>query len=273
MFQIDNSLPKISCLLVTAKSRIEYFQRSFQCYLDQTYPNRELVIVNEGPFEYQQQIKSVVGDRDDVRFVFLDGYYTLGALRNISIILSNGDLFVQWDDDDFNMPERLMTQYSFLSKHPDARVCYLTDQLHYYFPTKELYWENWERFLSGNIQEFSLIPGTIMAYKKDFCFRYPSSGTFASAGEDSILARDLCEQGKVVLLRDKGYLHVYSFHGKNVWDIQHHKIISERRSMSISHMLKNRNKISQTLKHLRLSDKINVFGSDGFAFIYEESNC
>lgn len=271
MFQIDHSLPKISCLLVTAKDRIEYFKRSFQCYLEQTYPNRELVIVNEGPIEYQKEIKSVVGNRDDVNFVFLNGYYTLGALRNISIILSRGDLFVQWDDDDFNMPERLITQYSFLSKHPDALVCYFTDQLHYYFPTQELYWENWERFLSGNIQEFSLIPGTIMAYKKGFNFRYPSVGSIASAGEDSILAHDLCVEGKVVLLRDKGYLHVYSFHGKNVWDFEHHRIISKRRSMSISHMLKNRNKISRTLKHLCLSEQIGVFGNDGFAFDYEES--
>lgn len=273
MFQIDQSLPKISCLLVTANGRLEYFKRSFHCYLEQTYPNRELVIVNEFSKEYQENIRSIVGDRTDVRFVFLDGKYTLGALRNISMALCHGDVFVQWDDDDFNMPERLMTQYSYLAKHPEARVCYLTDQLHYYFPTQELYWENWERFLSGNIQEFSLIPGTLMAYKKGFSARYPSAGTFASAGEDSILAHDLCEQGKVILLRDKGYLHVYSYHGKNVWDIEHHRVISKHRSVSSSHMLKNRNKINQTLKHLKLADKINIFGSDGVAYLYEEKIC
>lgn len=273
MFQIDHCLPKISCLLVTAKGRIEYFRRSFQCYLDQTYPNRELVIVNEGPFEYQQQIKSIVGNRDDVRFVFLDGYYTLGALRNISIALCHGDLFVQWDDDDFNMPDRLRTQYAYLYKHPNARVCYLTDQLHYYFPTQELYWNNWEWFLSGNVQEFSLIPGTIMAYKSGFDVRYPSAGHFASAGEDSVLAHNLCEQGKVILLRDKGYLHVYSFHGNNVWDIEHHRVISKHRSVPVPYLLKNRNRINETLKHLKLAEKISVFGREGIAFVYEEKFC
>ena len=273
MIQVEKPLPKISCLLVTAKNRFDYFARSYQCYCDQTYSNRELVIVNEGPSEYQQQIKDHVGERADVRFVFLDGYYTLGALRNISIALCHGDVFVQWDDDDFNMPERLVVQYGFLSKHPNAKVCYLTDQLHYYFPTQKLYWENWERFLSGNIKEFSLIPGTLMAYKKDFIAKYPSAGNFASAGEDSILAHDLCEDSNVILLRDKGYLHVYSFHGKNVYDIEHHQGISKHRSVSVPFMLENRKKINETLSHLRLAPKIECRGRDGFAFLYEESQC
>ena len=100
-------LPKISCLLVTARDRFEYFERSVRCYDDQTYPNRELVVVNEGPKSYQEQIADHLKDRSDVKLVFLDGKYTLGALRNISISICNGDLFVQWDDDDFNTPERL----------------------------------------------------------------------------------------------------------------------------------------------------------------------
>jgi len=272
MFHIDRPYPKISCLLVTANGRIEYFRRSFQCYLNQTYPNRELVIVNEGSLQYQQQIRECVGQREDVRFIFLDGKYTLGALRNISIALCHGDLFVQWDDDDFNMPERLATQYAYLSKHTNARVCYLTDQLHYYFPTQQLYWENWEHFLSGQVQEFSLIPGTIMAYKEGFPARYPSAGTFASAGEDSVLAHQLCEKTEVILLRDKGYLHVYSFHGKNVWDIQHHQVISTHRSMTIPFMIKHRNRICRTLDHLQLADKITVMGREGLAFLYERES-
>ncbi|MGI9570307.1 MAG: glycosyltransferase family A protein [Desulfobulbia bacterium] len=272
-FQIDKPLPKISSLLVTAGGRYDYFKRSYQCWLDQTYPNRELVIVNEGPVEYQQQIKELIGDRPDVKYIFLDGYYTLGALRNISIALCSGEIFVQWDDDDFNMPDRLAVQYAFLSKHLEAKVCYLTDQLHYYFTTQHLYWNNWERFLSGELIEFSLIPGTIMAYKEGFEFRYPSSGIHASAGEDSILAHDLCEESKVILLRDKGFLHVYSFHGKNVWDVEHHQGISRLRSLGVSHMIKNRSNITRTLDQLKLSDRVEVYGRDGLAFVYEEESC
>lgn len=181
------SLPKISCLLiVTNKWRFTYLLRSLQCYLDQSYPNRELLIVNEGPSEYQNQIQSHIDSlgRTDIRCVWLDGYYTLGALRNISMALCTGDIFCQWDDDDFCAPQRLSTQYSWLNKR-NAKVCYLSDQLHYYFPTKELFWDNWAKYQSANYKQCSLVPGTIMAYR-DVGVRYPSAGKFCSAGEDSV---------------------------------------------------------------------------------------
>lgn len=268
---IKRSYLKISCLLVTANDRFEYFERSFKCYCDQTYPNRELVIVNEGSKEYQEKIAEHVSGRDDVRLVFLDEDYCLGALRNISIALCHGDIFVQWDDDDFNAPERLMVQYNYLRRKPKARVCYMTDQLHYYFDAKTLFWNDWWRIHSGGWKKFGLIPGTIMAYKEGFPYRYPSSGEHASAGEDSVLAYDLCEthDEQVVLLEDIGHLHVYSFHGKNVWDIRHHMNISMVRGVQAFYLIENRDKITRTLDYLKLSDEIKVMGKDGLAFIYE----
>lgn len=264
------SLPKISCLLVTAANRIDHFQRSFRCYCEQTYPNRELVIVNEGPSTYQTEITALVSGRPDVRLIFLDGRYTLGALRNISIALAHGDLFVQWDDDDFNTPERLSVQYNYLSKHPAKRVCYLSDQLHYYFPTKQLFWENWAKFHSGNRVCFSLIPGTLMAGLKDFSFRYPAAGQWASAGEDSSLAGQIIQQNEddILLLPDTGYMQVYSYHGKNVWDVEHHTKISHERAMPVDHMLRYRLRLCETLDYLRFDGPISVMGREGLAFVY-----
>jgi glycosyltransferase involved in cell wall biosynthesis len=110
MINVDGKPPKISCLMVTANGRFETFIRAARCYADQTYPNRELVVVNEGTKEYQRQIAEHLAGRDDVRLIFLDGKYTLGGLRNIAIRLCQGPLFCQWDDDDFNSPERLALQ-------------------------------------------------------------------------------------------------------------------------------------------------------------------
>ncbi len=262
--------PKISCLLVTANGRLDYLKRSIRCYFDQTYPNKELVIVNEGPKDYQEKIRAVIGDRDNVKYVFLDGYYTLGALRNISIALSQGEVFVQWDDDDFNSPERLSVQLNYLVKHPKAKACYFSDQLHYYFPTRCLFWENWGKFCSGGFKQFSLIPGTIMAWKSDFCTRYPSAGDCSSAGEDSVLAHRLCNNDEdVVLLSGFGHMQVYSYHGNNVWDIEHHMNISRERAMENTYVLKYRDRICQTIDYLRLDGLITVMGRDGIAFQHE----
>jgi len=270
--------PKISCLLVTAPGRFEFFKRSVKCYACQTYPNLELVVVNEGPKDYQKQIFEHLEKlgRSDTRTIFLDGFYTLGALRNISIALSRGDLFVQWDDDDFCTPDRLMVQFSHLFK-TNKKVCFLSDQLHYYFPTKQLFWESWKDYSSGGgHKKYSLIPGTILAYK-DFLYsrvRYPSAGSHASAGEDSVLTNALVDNfhDDVTLLGLQGYKHDYSFHGSNVWDFSHHSALGSCRSHYRDFILKYREKISKTLDFLELADTIQVMGRDGLAFIYSKKN-
>lgn len=262
--------PKISCLLVTANGRFEHFQRSVKCYFDQTYPNKELVVVNEGTKEYQRQISEHLSGRRDVRLIFLDGWYSLGALRNISISLSHGDIFVQWDDDDFNTPERLSVQSNFLRRNKKAKICYLSDQLHFYFDTKILFWESWSKFCSGGHLKYSLIPGTIMAWRDAFDYRYPSAGPWCSAGEDSVLAGDICkDEENIVLLENCGYMQVYSYHGKNVWDVEHHLKISKERAMESSYVLKNRARICETIDYLNLEGTIKVMGREGLAFTHE----
>lgn len=268
---IEKPLPLISCLMVTANGRFEHLKRSVQCYLDQIYPNKELVIVNEGSLEYQNQITQHIQtlNRTDIRTEFLCNQYTLGGLRNISIALANGDIFVQWDDDDFNTPNRLTTQYSFLYRHPKVQVCYFSDQLHYYFQTKEIYWEDWGKYLSGGNIKYKLIPGTIMAYKKDLQARYPSSGAKCRTGEDTVFSNQLLRLGvNVDVLSGCGNLQVYSFHGKNVFDIEHHQVLSRVRSYYRTEILERRTLIYKTLNYFKFGE-VKVMGRDGLAFIYD----
>lgn len=264
---INLDYPKISCLLVTAEGRLPYFRRSVQCYINQTYPNKELVIVNDGSPGYQQQLKEIVADRSDVKLIFLKKPYTLGALRNISVSLCSGDIWVQWDDDDFNCHERLVTQFQQL-QCTRRRVCFLSDQLHYYFPTRELYWENWKQH-SGGHTRYALIPGTCMCWKS-FKVKYPSAGLHAAAGEDSVMTNKICEDDmRVALLSNKGFMQVYSYHGGNVWDLEHHQNISQKRSMPTQFLLQHRERLCQTLDELQLDTNIQVMGRDGLAFLYQ----
>jgi len=258
-------------LLVTANNRFDFFTRSLQCYIDQTYPNKELLIINEGSKEYQEKIKFCVKDRSDIKLVFLDGWYSLGALRNLSMALSNGQIFVQWDDDDFNLPERLAIQYNFLASNPQAKICYLSDQLHYYFDSKYLFWEDWAQFCSGGHKKYSLIPGTIMAWRDGFNYRYPSAGNFCSAGEDSVLAYQILndDEDRVVLLSGFGYMQMYTYHGKNVWDVDHHLKISKERAIKSDFLIRNRQRICGMVNYLKLPGVTKIMGREGLAFTHE----
>lgn len=230
------------------------------------------MVVNEGPKEYQSEMDSWFSGlgRSDIRPIWLNGDYTLGALRNISMAMAKGEYICQWDDDDFCMPFRLATQFSHLANTPGAKVCYLGDQLHFYFSTGELYWDNWKRYHSGNCLCYSLIPGTLMA-ARDLGVRYPSSGEESRAGEDSVFSNRLISvmQDKITLLAGMGYMHVYSFHGNNqVYDIQHHLHISKYRCQAREDVIRCRSQICDTIDYLDLPGDVRVMCRDGLAFTH-----
>jgi len=272
---VTKNLPKISCLLVTAGGRLPLVKKSIDCFARQTYSNKELVVLNEGPKNYQKDVQYYIDslERKDIRTTWLNGVgeYTLGGLRNISISLADGDYFVQWDDDDFCMPQRLASQYAFISKHPKAKVCYLSDQLHYFWSTTTLYWNNWKKFHSGNgLKRYSLIPGTGM-FVRDIPWRYPSHGKNCKAGEDSVLSNRILNDNpeNVVLLEGMGNMHCYSFHGSQVYDVEHHMNIARMRSNERNFMVKNRERIIDSIKFFNFEGNIKVMCREGLAFTYE----
>ena len=198
----------------------------------------------------------------------------MGALRNISVALASGDVWVQWDDDDFNMPHRLATQHAFLAKNPHLRVSYLSDQLHYYFQTKELYWEDWKQYASGGGKMcYSLIPGTVMAYKKDLAGRYPSSGSNCKTGEDSVFSNYLLNKDVGIdVLSGRGCMQVYSYHGRNVFNLEHHSGLSRIRSHNRRIILDHREEICRSLKYFQFEGTTRVMGRDGLAFTYTQGD-
>lgn len=277
---IKTSLPKISCLLVTANGRFEYLKRSIQCYIDQTYPHKELVVVNEGPKEYQNLLDRHIQElqRDDIRCVWLNGIYTLGGLRNISVGLADGELLCQWDDDDFSTPQRLSSQFSHLAYHPKSKACYMVDQLQYFFNDNTLYWNDWYAYGSaGGIKKYALIPGTLMCYKNiwyDWKIRYPTTGDYCKAGEDSVLADQIAERkDSITLLSGMGYMHVYSHHGNNqVYSYEHHKSIHKARSHYRNHVLKYKNQICRSLDYFKFANEVKVMCRDGLVFVHRSEN-
>lgn len=217
-------LPKISCLTVTL-NRLVQLKQAIRCYCDQTYPNRELVIVTEGTQRYQQAIADYVQalGRSDIRIVPLDGgTYTLGKVRNLALDAAAGEVICQWDDDDLYHPERLRLQYEQMARE-QAQACYMTDQLHFFAHERELYWIDWRR--GGRATGvWELIPGTLMM-AKDSRFRYPEAGPDARAGEDTVLLNALYGQVKIAKLQDAGHLYIYTYHGSNTYPRDHHRAL------------------------------------------------
>lgn len=203
--------------------RIALTKRSIQCFCDQTYPNRELIIItNEKKSIISQLTKCIASFNAQINIRFeaiSDRKYTLGELRNQSIEKATGEIVCIWDDDDLFYPERLMQQYLNMVES-QAEASLLSTYLHFFEPDLILGWSVWRSRLTESMNG---LPGSLMMYKH-LAVSYPNSGVLASAGEDSYLLFRLYHRGiKVAILPDKAYLYIYCFHGENTWTEKHHK--------------------------------------------------
>src|SRR6187399_197150 len=107
-------LPLISCLCIT-RNKIPLLKRAIHCFRNQTYPNKELILVFE---DNDNDTKSFVKRLKDKNISIYEIPSTpklsLGELRNISIHKCKGEYFCQWDADDWYHNRRLETQIDYI---------------------------------------------------------------------------------------------------------------------------------------------------------------
>jgi UDP:flavonoid glycosyltransferase YjiC (YdhE family) len=191
--------PLISCLMVT-RDRPELARRAVHCFLRQSYPNRELVIVDDGGNADLETWCRGLGDAT-IRYVRLPrADKTLGELRNLTVESAAGELLAQWDDDDLSDPRRLELQVATLLAF-DATACLLERQ--------QVWWPGRQRMAlsSRRLWEGSAV------VRKTAVGAYPAE----RRGEDTPVVEALVSAGRVVLL-DAPWLYTYIHHGANVWD-------------------------------------------------------
>ena len=85
--------PLVSCVCVTYGRPI-LLGEAVKCFIDQTYPNKELIIVND-----QEGVTLRFSeDRDNIRVENVPTRFgSLGEKRNYGMSLANGDYICIWD--------------------------------------------------------------------------------------------------------------------------------------------------------------------------------
>lgn len=262
-----NTQPTISCLTVTL-NRLVLLKESIRYFCNQTYPNRELIIVTDGTPRYQNAINDYLRwlGRSDIRLVCINEEgKSLGALRNISLDAAQGEIACQWDDDDLNHPQRLERQFEHLNAAKTSACCF-TDQLQFFFHDRSLYWSDWSTDDAQGLER--LIPGTLMAYR-DPRFRYPEATLLASAGEDSVLLEQISKAETIAPLQDAGFLNIYSYHGKNVFSELHHRRIVAVTSRSVEFLRDHEPILRDALRHYRLPEPYSVATGNGLVMFIQ----
>ncbi len=260
--------PSVSCLMITHE-RLSLAEQAIRCYGDQTYPDRELVIVTTGGTYVRRALERYI-EREHIPNVRIaqceDTAATLGRLRNLSLDAAMGDVICQWDDDDLYHPTRIEVQLDRMLAD-DARACFLTDHLQFLEDTRRLGWTDWT--YEGAIEGVdTLLPGTLMMFK-DGRFRYPEMGRFSGQGEDTALLDDLHRAVRIAGLSEKGYLYVYRHHGRNTFSREHHYRMFNC-GMSAGYLRRHEAELREALRYYPLVRPLTVIGRDGPAFAVQD---
>src|SRR5271157_4780477 len=126
----DSSLPLVSCIMPT-RNRRWAVPRAIQYFLHQDYPNRELLIVDDGT----DRIGDLIPGDSRIRYFELPRPASTGAKRNFACTNSKGTLIAHWDDDDWYAPWRLTYQVEQLLQ-ANADICGL-DRVLFYAPKRK----------------------------------------------------------------------------------------------------------------------------------------
>lgn len=179
-------------------------RRALDCFLRQTYPARELLIVWESDDvatkTYVETLRA-----PDIRLMEIPALprQPLGALRNLAVQASQGKYFAQWDDDDWHAPTRLADQLAAIQSSGKP-ACVLARWLMYDQMTGKAYVSRGRRW------EGSLLCERIFA---------PSYAELPK-GEDLPAVEQLWQADQLALL-DRPDLYIYVYHASNTWDRAH----------------------------------------------------
>src|SRR5262249_2908331 len=140
--------PLVSCLMVT-RGNIDLMRYSLACYRQQTYANRELVIVAEPEAGEKVRASIALHESSDITVLDAPRGWTLGDHRNLAAARARGSILVTWDDDDLSDPRRLDTAVQVL-RQTGAAAAFLS-RLIVWWPQRRLAAISWRRLWEGSI--------------------------------------------------------------------------------------------------------------------------
>lgn len=186
----------VSCLCVT-RGRANLLPRAIGCFLEQTYENRELVILHAAD---DRATRDCIDRFRDARIRPITGNtpaLTLGALRNIALDAAHGEYVATWDDDDWSASRRLEIQMTALAQ-PGIEASVLSKVTLYDAKLKQAF-----------ISQERIWEGTVVV-RKAVLARFPELWR----REDTAALAPIAAAG-LLLGIDAPHLYVYVHHGSN----------------------------------------------------------
>ena len=193
-------MPLVSCIMPTYNRRL-FVPNAIEYFLRQDYPQKELVILDDG----DDSIADLVPCDPRIRYFRQEHKSTTGAKRNVACEQARGEIIVHWDDDDWMSSRRVSYQARALMER-QADICGL-NKIKFYSADSNQAWEYVYQGLGR-----AWVYGATLCYTKAFWRQNPFPSI--AIGEDTQFVWSRAS-AKVVALEDHDWI-VCRVHPNNV---------------------------------------------------------
>ncbi len=176
------------------RSRPALAAMALDCYLQQTYQHKELIIVDDAgspSFETPPDIEGV-------KYFRLNQRLTVGAKRNICVSRAEGEVICHWDSDDWNHPERLSDQIARLGTHD------VTGYNSMRFTDGQRWWQ-----YTAASPDYAV--GTSLMYRRSYWEKSPFPDEMV--GEDARFIVPARNAGKIICVDAGAYMYATNHAG------------------------------------------------------------
>jgi glycosyltransferase involved in cell wall biosynthesis len=162
--------PYVSCIMLTA-NRPNFVPLAVGHFLNQTFRNAELVIIDDG----KEPTGHLLPSHHRIRYFYSEPIGSIGKKRNYACEKSRGEIIMHWDDDDWYAHDWISRQLTVLESS-DADICGL-NKIMFFSPLVNKFW-NYE---NHDTQE-PWLSGATLAYRRSFWEKHPFKDV--NIGED-----------------------------------------------------------------------------------------
>lgn len=111
-------------VIIPVYNREKTIGRAIESVLNQSYPNIELIVVDDGSSDDSVSVIQSYINGDKVRLIMLSGNSGANVARNVGIKNANGDFIAFQDSDDEWLPNKLQKQMDYMqSNHDSVMFC------------------------------------------------------------------------------------------------------------------------------------------------------
>lgn len=158
--------PLVSCIMPTA-NRHKYIPFALSHFLNQDYPQKELIIVDDG----KESIANLIPDDERIKYFYTAPLGKIGTKRNYACERAQGKIIMHWDDDDYFAKDWISRQVYYLISS-GADICGI-EHVHFFSPVTDTFWVGTSLNRNNPNAARKWLNGATLAYWKSFWIQHP----------------------------------------------------------------------------------------------------